>query len=80
MLLHVRDSLVDLETEIVKFVGWYNINRYHDGFDNVTPDDIYLGRRKMIHQKRTELKVKTILEREEYNSKILETGVEIVSS
>jgi hypothetical protein len=41
---------------------------------------VYFGRRKMIHQKRAELKAKTMLERKEYNGKILETGAEIVSS
>ena len=44
-----------------------------------TTDDVYYGRREMIIKKRAELKKKTILERREYNSRIMEKGVEIVS-
>ena len=46
---------------------------------NVTPDDVYYGRRDEILTKRVELKEKTILERKEYNSKISITGAEIIS-
>jgi hypothetical protein len=43
-------------------------------------DDVYYGRRVKILNKRVGLKRKTILERKEYNSKIIETGVDIVSA
>jgi len=45
----------------------------------VTPDDVYYGRREEIVERRKQIKENTILERKKYNSKIRETGVEIVS-
>jgi len=46
---------------------------------NVTPDDVYFGRRKEILETRKQLKAKTILERKRIKCKIIETGAEIVS-
>jgi len=42
-------------------------------------DDVYYGRREEILKRRAELKKKIILERKNYNSKIMDSGAEIVS-
>lgn len=62
-----------------EYIEYYNPGRYHEGIGNVTPDDVYYGRRKHIQQKRAQLKSKSILERKEFNGRISITGVETVS-
>ena len=49
----------------------------HAALGNVMEDDVYSCRYEEILRRRVELKERTVLERKYYNSKIIETGVEV---
>ena len=57
----------ELEQEIERFVEYYNNQRYHESLENLTPADVYNGRRRQCLSIRDMIKRKTLKARKAYN-------------
>ena len=67
--LLVYETPEQMEREIAAFVSYYNAERYHEALGNVTPDDVYYGRRESIMEKRRNLKQQTLTRHKRVNTK-----------
>jgi len=65
--LMVWDCPNKLKEEIGRFIHFYNTKRYHESLGNVTPDDVFYGRRESILLERKLKKNKTMKKRKEMN-------------
>lgn len=63
--LVVHTSPDALRAAITAFMQYYNRERYHEALKNVTPDDVYYGRREAILARRKALQVRTFVARRE---------------
>ena len=68
----VYHSVEELIEAMDSFVNYYNYERYHEALGNVTPADVYHGRREHILQRRKEVQVQTIERRRQYNKALRE--------
>ena len=52
---------------MAEFIEFCSHRRYHEGIGNVTPADVYYGRREEIIKRREKQKRQTLNERFQYN-------------
>jgi putative transposase len=65
--LVVYETPSALERAVDAFVDYYNYRRYHEGIGNVTPADLYYGRRDEIVERRKEVSKRTLQQRRYYH-------------
>lgn len=67
IFLNAQETPFELKREIGDFIEWYNTRRYHKALGNVTPDDVYYGKREQILENRSKLKMETLKKRMNIN-------------
>ena len=65
--LEKDDSPWELECAVARFVDDDNHRRLHEALDNVTPADVYEGRRRAILTRRAQIKRRTLEQRKREN-------------
>lgn len=55
----------ELKSRIEEFINHYNTRRYHESLNNLTPEDVWLGRGNSILEQRRKIKAKTLRLRKE---------------
>jgi transposase InsO family protein len=68
--LHIYDCPSELKAEIGKFISHYNKSRYHESLGNVSPDDVFYGKRDKIIERRKQKQLRTFMERKKYNKSL----------
>jgi len=53
----------DLKVRISEFVNYCNAERYRESLNNLTPEDVYIGRGKIVITRRKRIKQKMIEQR-----------------
>ena len=53
----------ELKMRIEEFIIYYNTRRYHESINNLTPEDVFLGRGNAILEERQKIKLKTMKKR-----------------
>ena len=66
-VMETLDIARALEQEIERFVEYYNYHRYHESLDNLTPADVYFGRKRECLYLREMIKRETLKARRVYN-------------
>ncbi len=63
----VYETPTALQEAVAAFVDHYGYRRYHEGIGNVTPADVYYGRRSAILERRKEVRQKTLQQRRDHH-------------
>ena len=69
--LVVHFSPDQLREAIHRFVDYYNRERYHEALGNVTPEDVYFGRKEAILARRRKLQIRTLVARRMHYRKLV---------